>query len=281
MRQCPERPEFAFHLGLSRLEAGDYEEGFELYEARRALPGAIDLPRFSTAEWDGRAIESLLLFPEQGLGDQILFARYAPLLKARGIEVTLVCAPPLTRLFAPLGVALQPAVGRVEFQPHDAWALVGSLPRLLGTRLCSVPAAASLAMEKKRRGGVGFATCGNPRHANDANRSMPPEAAAELAALRGAIDLAPERTGAQDFHETAEIIASLDAVVTVDTSVANLASSMGVRTYVLLPFIGACWRWSRGGQSPWYPTARLCRQPAPGDWGSVIEVVKAELSGLA
>lgn len=121
---------------------------------------------------------------------------------------------------------------------------------------------------------------GNPKQANDGNRSMPSEAAVELAALPNAIDLAPEKTGARDLRDTAEIIAGLDAVVTVCTSVANLAGSMvGVRTYVLLPFIGACWRWSRGDQSPWYPAARLFRQPAPGDWRSVIDAVRAELTG--
>jgi hypothetical protein len=276
--RCYPNSEFALHLGISRLEAGDYAEGFDLYEARRTTPGAATVPPLSFPEWDGSPISSLLLLPEQGLGDQIMFARYAGILQAAGIRVTLVCAPPLKRLFEPLSMQLLPADGNVLFEAHDAWALVGSLPRHLKTRIETVPPPAPLGMIRPRRGGIGVMARGNPKQPNDANRSMSLEGAAELARLPGAIDLAPESTGARDFRDTAEIIAGLDLVVTVCTSVANLAGSMDVPTWVLLPAIGACWRWSgRDGRSSWYPSARLYRQDAPGDWESVLQRVHAAL----
>jgi hypothetical protein len=276
IRWCRPNAEFAFHLGISRLEAGDYAEGFDLFEARRGSPGAAVVPPFSFPEWDGSPVSRLLLFPEQGLGDQIMFARYAGVLRARGVKVTLVCAPSLMRLFAHLDVDLIAAEGTVSVGSHDAWALLGSLPRLMSTRIETVPPPAPLGLMRARRGGIGIMARGNPQQPNDANRSMPPEAAGELARLPGAVDLAPESTGARDFRDTAEIMASLDLVVTVCTSTANLAASMGLPTWVMLPAIGACWRWNGpGDRSPWYPTARLFRQDAPGEWRGVIERVRA------
>lgn len=273
----PANPAFRMNLGLLRLAAGDYAAGLPLYEARRELDGAAAAPAFSFPEWQGEPAASLLVFPEQGLGDQIQFARYVPRLQAMGIAPTLACSPALVRLFEPLGVPLVPAAGTVRFARHDAWTLCGSLPLRLATTLADIPPPAPLRAVPRVSGGIGVVARGNPGHRNDANRSLPPAAAARLLAAPGAVSLAPEDTGAKDLQDTAEIIAGLDRVVSVDTAVAHLAASLGKPTQILLPAAGTDWRWLRErADSPWYPSARLCRQ-APGEpWEAVVERALAD-----
>jgi tetratricopeptide (TPR) repeat protein len=144
---------------------------------------------------------------------------------------------------------------------------------------------------------VAVAWSGNPRHVNDRNRSI---AFAQLAPLWAAPAikfvsaqrevrsddaraLADESrvthigSDLDDFADTAAVLALVDLVITVDTSVAHLAGAMGRSVWILLPF-SADWRWGQASEtSRWYPSARLIRQAAPGDWESVIERVRTDL----
>ena len=113
---------------------------------------------------------------------------------------------------------------------------------------------------------------------NDQNRSLPAELGVELLALPGAVDLDPAATGAIDFQETAEIMAGLDRVICVDTAAAHLAGALGRPVSILLPWRNADWRWMRERtDSPWYPTARLYRQPVDGDWRTPLDLVRRDL----
>jgi len=276
-------------LATLLLSQGRFAEGFALFEARHLLPG-MGKPDLPFPEWRGEDLagKRLLIWPEQGFGDQIQFARFAPILQARGVDVTLLCRPALARLFAgSLGVRVLAAEGSVDFPDPDGWVMAGSLAGRLGITPQTVPGRpylrASSAWPRRLAGDfkIGLATRGNPAFVNDANRSLPPAQAARLERLPGAVvDLDPARTGAGDFADTAALIDQLDLVIAVDTAVAHLAGAMGKPCWLLLSALGADWRWLRERtDTPWYPSMRLFRQSAPGDWDPVLQAVERALAG--
>src|SRR5579864_2884863 len=187
-----------------------------------------------------------------------------------------------------------------------------SLPLAFGTTLATIPnrvpyiAAAPERIAKWRalipstgKARVGLVWAGNRGHHNNRNRSIALERLLPLLAVpgidwialqtetagpdRAVLDAHPDIThlgeALLDFGDTAAVMAALDFVVSVDTAAAHLAGAMAKLVWILLPF-SPDWRWLIDRRdSPWYPTARLFRQPAPGDWASVIAEVARELPG--
>jgi hypothetical protein len=260
-----------YHLAQAFLSLGNYELGWPLHEARLTIPPLAEPTRpLPFPEWRGQNLQGrrIIVFGEQGLGDQIMFARYLPALRERGAEVTFGCAPEIAPLFPGAVSSISTRI------VADYWTRLGSLP--LHLRLGSIPPPIALNVLPGSGGGVGVAPTGNPTHWNDAHRSLPPGPAGRLLALGR--DLRPEATGARNFLETAQIIASLDLVISVDTAMAHLAASMGKPTWILLPARGTDWRWMVGREnSPWYPSARLFRQAAPSVWSDVIDRIERDL----
>lgn len=309
-------PDFAdahFNRSLALLATGDYAGGQAEYEWRWKRSGAA-APRqaFNRPLWLGEtpiAGRTILLHAEQGLGDTLMFARYVGLLARAGAKVVLEVHPELKALMSRLpGCAA--VIGRGEPRPaHDLQCPLGSLPLAFKTMPASVPDEIPyLAADPGRvaRWGGRLTARGSPRaaivwagnvaHANDRNRSLPlaklgPLFASDRArfvslqrdlrpgdadtlASAPVLHLGPEL---DDFDDTAAVLAQCDLVISVDTSVAHLAGALGRPLWVLLPF-AADWRWTAAGaRSPWYPSARLFRQPQPGDWDSVVNDVLKEL----
>jgi len=309
-------PDFAdahFNKSLALLAMGDYPRGQTEYEWRWKRSGAEHLRHnFGRPVWSGDdqlQRRTILLHAEQGLGDTIQFARYAPLLGRAGATIVLETHPELKPLLARLA-GVRSVIARGEARPaHDVHCPLGSLPLAFKTELSSVPAeipyvsadAERIARWRPRLealGGprVGLVWAGNAAHANDRNRSVPlallralwgADAArvvslqrdlragdAEMLAAAPVLHLGPELA---DFDDTAAVVAGCDLLITVDTSVAHLAGAMGRPVWLLLPF--SCdWRWTAASdRSPWYPSARLYRQPQPGDWESVVARVASDL----
>ena len=301
------RPDLAaahWNQGVACLLAGRFEEGWARYEWRkRRFPHAF--AALSGPHWRGEPLDGrhILVLAEQGFGDAIMLARYLPMLAARGARVSLRCAAPLRPLLRQLdGVSV---LGDGLLPAYDVWADQMSLPGLFATRLDTIPgpsptlrAPPALAASWRRRlppgRGVGLVWAGNPAHSNDRRRSLPPGALAALAGTCAARliglqvgpragELAalgvPEVGGAlASYADTAAVLASLDLLVTVDTSVAHLAGALGVPCWVMLP-AAPDWRWMRERpDSPWYPSVRLFRQERAGDWTGVLREVGACLA---
>lgn len=85
-------------------------------------------------------------------------------------------------------------------------------------------------------------------------------------------------TNLKNFHDTAALVSNLDLVISVDTAVAHLGGALGVPTWVMLNAYGTDWRWLlKRSDNPWYPTARLFRQPSFGNWKSVVNDISQQL----
>jgi hypothetical protein len=259
---------------------------------------------------DGSAPDGpILLWPEQGLGDSIQFVRYAPLVAQMGAQVILEAPKPLKRLFETI-----PGVTVIsEDDPSPDFAVhcpFLSLPRALNTTLDTIPnqgpylQATSEAIDYWRnlladRPGmkIGVSWRGNPDHKRDRMRSMNPAWFSRFLDVPGLTVVSLEKDGRDDecqelgrhlsvlnagpllgdMADTAGLIANLDLVISVDTSVCHLAGALGAPVWTLVDH-GSDWRWLTAREdSPWYSTMRLFRQPSAGDWDSVVERVRTEL----
>jgi tetratricopeptide (TPR) repeat protein len=299
---------------MCMLLAGDWSAGWREWEWRKRATEASGARHADRPAWTGAedpAGRRIFLHWEQGFGDTIQFCRYAPLLAARGAHVTLCVQGPLLRLVSSLATAHLDVVGGMQ-EPDAGFDLhcpLMSLPLAFATTPQSVPPPAPLAPPpglraawaqrlgpKDGRPRIGLAWSGRPDHANDHNRSLAVAVLAPLLdrhaywvctqpVLRPAdchwLDsdgrIAVFGHAVADFADTAALIAELDLVVTVDTSIAHLAGSLGVPVWILLPR-DPDWRWLTDREdSPWYPSARLFRQDVVGDWHAPITRVAAAL----
>ncbi|MGE5472219.1 MAG: tetratricopeptide repeat protein [Bacteroidota bacterium] len=299
------------NLGQLLLMQGRLAEGWPLYEGRQYvyLDGGSGpmVHRPACPQWQGEALagKAIIVMPEQGLGDEIQFVRYLAWLKAQGpVRLTLVCRPNQQALLQTLDgpdcvLSLKEAATALD--SHDYWTFLLSLPLHAGTTLATVPCAIPYLHPEPARQArfapllagdglrVGLVWRGNPKHLNDAERSLPAlEVLAPLWTVPGVrffslqksetalswpeglplTDLGP---AIGDFADTAAFLSQLDLLIAVDTSVAHLAGALGLPCWLILPCYKTDWRWlQQRSDSPWYPSMRLFRQQQRGDWQAPV-----------
>lgn len=303
------------NLALILLLRCEFEPGWQEYEWRLKVHGKLLPGRASSGPlWDGGDLSgrTILLQAEQGLGDTIQFIRYVPLVIQRGGRVLVQSPKELIPLLRQLpGVERWLAAGQ-PLPPFDVRCPLPSLPRLFGTNLRNIPAQnqpllpdPELAKAWRHRLQqqppglkVGLVWAGNPSHKNDRHRSIALCQLAPLGTVSGVCFYSLQKAQAaeqtahppagmsiidwsgelQDFADTAALVAHLDLIISVDTSVAHLAAAMGKPIWLLLPFLPD-WRWMLDrDDSPWYPTMRLFRQQSRGNWDRVITRLVQALS---
>ncbi len=310
-------PEFAqahWNLGLALLADEQFAEGFREYEWRDRAPEFAQLVRsWPGPRWDGSspAGRTLLVTTEQGLGDSIQFVRFAAPLALQGARVLLCAQAPLVRLLSSAPGVAQVSGCDAGLPSYDAHVSLIALAGALGVTTETIPASVPyLAADPERRAEVvralaawsgvrriGVAWSGSRDNTLNRRRSIPLATLSRLFALPGCAWFSLQRSldegeiaglpAAQALHRLpmrenfdgmAALVAELDLVISVDTSIAHLAGALARPTFVLLAS-AADWRWHPGRTaSPWYPTARLFRQSRAGDWDTVIRDVTAALA---
>ena len=311
------KPDFAqahWNLSLALLAHGDFRAGWREYAWRESIPELAGRERTQVGpRWDGVVREgmTLLVTAEQGLGDMLQFIRLAEPIARKGVRVLVSAPRALVRLLATVpGVAqtFAPDDAHPRFDAHapilalakdleiDAATIPATVPYITADKARCAQVAALLAPYAGYRK-VGLAWQGSRHNPDDRHRSIDPRVLSPLLALPGFAWFSLQRDeedaevaalpgwnglirlpARNDFDGTAAIVAGLDLVITVDTSLAHLSGALAKPTWVLLPF-APDWRWQTGRtDTPWYPTARLFRQPRVGAWDEVIRDVAAALA---
>lgn len=300
----PESSTSVFNRGLAYLMEGDYRNGFKDYEARwkawKEVHGYESLPQWN-AEIDPRG-KKIIVHAEQGYGDSFMFCRFIPLLCDLGARVTVGVPLELLELFRSLRGVGQVVSKRVDAGTFDYQCPLASLPHAFRVRQDTLPRAIRyldatppppFPARNEKAPRIGLVWAGSTP--ND-QRSIPfdrleallqtghqfvclqkeiPDPVRKKLSRHANVQCMTEKL--TDFSATAAVMATLDAVVSVDSGVAHLAGALALPGWIMLPHF-ADWRWAEDqGCSLWYPSLHMIRQPCPGDWDSVITEVCHQL----
>ena len=312
----PDYPQAAFENASAQLLVGNFTVGWPGFE-RRWDSSDHDTPRrdYPLPTWNGELFEfgNLLIWAEQGVGDEIMFAGLVPDAMRTGNRCILHCDPRLEPLFArsfPTALIVANTGAALPADLNIASQLpCGSLPGLFRQTISSFAATTSpylvadpASVQRLRaRYFEGRLLVGLAWHTSNVKtgkfRSIdlalltplfsqgnvqwvslqygdPDALAIQTAAANLPILIDPTVNQLTDMDTFAAQISAMDLVITIDNSTAHLAGALGVPVWVLLPF-APDWRWLlERDDSPWYPTMKLFRQPKPGDWPSVVEKMK-------
>jgi tetratricopeptide (TPR) repeat protein len=314
---APDNALAQWNLALLNMLMGNFAPGWAGREARWRVAELGMAPRtFVEPLWLGQepiAGRTILLHGDEGLGDQIQFSRYVPMVAALGARVILEVSRAVYPLLSGIPRVAQSLPRDSALPEFDFHCPLASLPLAFQTRVETVPAPISclpLIPEILReqweswlgphdRFRVGLVWSGSTIHKNDRNRSTTLQMLSPLLdldatfvslqkepreqdriTLQGRADVMDAKERLTDFLATAALVSCLDLVITVDTSVAHLAGTLGCPVWIMLPFTPD-YRWLLDrDDSPWYPTARLFRQTATRDYTPLVERMKDELQRL-
>jgi tetratricopeptide (TPR) repeat protein len=303
-----------YNYSLCLLAMGHLFHGFTFYEYRWLVPLAAKRRHWVFPELMSKEAlqgKSILIYSEQGLGDNIQFFRYIPYLVALGVRVVLEISPRLVPLFSAWEQSITLIATGERLPVADYHCPIQSLARLFKTELSTIPCSIpyvfpvipQLANYQKKRGHfsrkrIGFAWKGSTNNSMNQKRSMELKdllavhhAAFDFICLQQEVfleekvildhyDIPYQSLELSTLAGTATLIASLDIVITVDTAIAHLAGAMGKPVWVLLPF-SADWRWFLEREdSPWYPQITLFRQVTFGDWSVPLVRIQQALAAL-
>ncbi|MBT3887304.1 MAG: glycosyltransferase family protein [Rhodospirillaceae bacterium] len=303
-----------WNLSLALASLGELQDAFNEMAWRWQWSGfPAPLRDFTAPAWRGEPIEgaTILIHAEQGLGDAIHFVRYAALVRERGARVIIEAPPGLVPLIEAAGLADQVIKAGEDLPKFNVHAPFLDLPRIFATSLETIPDQTPYLAVDETLGAewrqklaaldglkIGLNWLGNPASPVERFRGLPLDGLGPLAAIPGVSwvslqkgpggDAMPRpaefdvlETGEGPLQDTAALIDALDLVITSDTAVAHLAGALGKPTWLLL-HQAPDWRWmTERPDSPWYPSLKLYRQEAPGDWTPVIAAAANDLAALA
>jgi tetratricopeptide (TPR) repeat protein len=259
-----------------------FDEAWTLYQERfrKTPPVTLKLPNPDVQLWDGSQVDSILVYAEQGYGDNLMFARYLPLLKNFAKRIFVQCEPSIKPLFSDFETVFD---GRECDATHalPIASLAHIFPMMPGDWL----AGRYLTAPASEEFNIGVVWCGNPNHVNDHNRSTSMHRFHVLAKYAKLHCLTPGFKGSKfinkldikDWEDTCRAIQSMDLVICVDTSVAHLAGCLGKECWMLQPLKDTDFRWGNHNTShnPWYDSVKVYRNP--NSWDVVFDNVLTDL----
>lgn len=284
----PENYNCSFNLSCALLRQACsgkpelFDEAWTLYQERfrKTPPVSIKLPNPHVQLWDGSQVDSILVYAEQGYGDNLMFARYLPLLKNFTKQIFVQCDTSMQPLFAEYDTVFD---GRECDATHalPIASLAHIFPMMPGDwlagRYLTAPASEDF--------NIGIVWAGNPGHANDHNRSTSMHRFHALAKYAKLHCLTPGFKGSKfinkldinDWTDTCRAIQSMDLVICVDTSVAHLAGCLGKECWMLQPLKDTDFRWGNHNTSSnvWYDSVKVYRNP--NSWDVVFDNVLTDL----
>lgn len=308
----PDDAEIQMQLAFGLLGKGEYAEGFEHYKARWQA-GELKPRDMSIAEWQGEDLngKTIVVLPEQGFGDAVLFMRFLPILQKPGVRVQVLVERPLQRLFSKLPGVQPITADEAKANPADYWINMMDLAAVHFDKTNKIPAptqlhipedaharAAQFVSPYRDKLKVGLVWSGSATYKGNAFRSFSHRDYLPLVDLPGVqlfslykgpylepfhqdgsdafiVDTA---SSDRDFADCAATMAAMDLVITSDTVSAHIAGSMGIDVWTVLHW-DAFWVWTHeGNETPWYPGMRLFRQKSPLDWSGVMSDVQTALT---
>jgi len=306
-------PSVKYSLGIIQLTFGNFDEGLENFENRYysnyvptmgLLSNALTIAKKQNPSLSLHD-KSLVVYSEQGNGDFLQFIRYVKLLKNECNNITILTPKHLVKLLNNFDSDIT-ITSDCNLLEYDYSCADMSLPYYFNTKLSSIPNITEYikienphpkweSLIDNTKTNIGIAWFGNPAHLYDRKRSV------NISQFKNILDLPFEFHSLQidvretdfeflksskiknyqqhlsNYYETASLIQHLDLIITVDTSVAHLASAMGKPVWLLISHVPD-WRWFLDrSDSPWYPSVRLFRQPSLDNWDAVINNVVDEL----